>query len=175
LLGVLDRPAELTISFRLLTRPNQTERSFWPRTHIALNNRRQMAHLPRGTAEGNGTENSLFLVDNSLFLKIFSLLSSVGNCTRSRCGTATSCSKKAALGSKIAKFPVKFPVSREFAWRRVRTALRRQPGSHSTQDSSARNPESARQMRPFANLSSVSILQNSTICERNRRKSLANT
>src|SRR5271163_1339274 len=26
-------------------------------------------------------------------------------------------------------FPVKFPVSREFAWRRVRSALRRQPAS----------------------------------------------
>src|ERR1700674_4184428 len=29
---------------------------------------------------------------------------------------------------EIAKFPVKIPVSREFAWRRVRSALRRQPG-----------------------------------------------
>jgi hypothetical protein len=29
---------------------------------------------------------------------------------------------------KTAKFPVKFPVGREFAWRRVRSALRRQPG-----------------------------------------------
>ena len=29
---------------------------------------------------------------------------------------------------EIAKFPVKFPVSREFAWRRVRSSLRRQPG-----------------------------------------------
>jgi hypothetical protein len=30
---------------------------------------------------------------------------------------------------KIANFPVKFPVSREFPRRRVRSALRRQPGS----------------------------------------------
>jgi len=30
---------------------------------------------------------------------------------------------------EIAKFPVKFPVSREFAWRPVRSALRRQPDS----------------------------------------------
>ena len=30
---------------------------------------------------------------------------------------------------KFAKFPVKFPVSREFPWRQVRSALRRQPGS----------------------------------------------
>jgi heme-degrading monooxygenase HmoA len=45
----------------------------------------------------------------------------------------------------MAKFPVKFPVSREFLWRRVRSALRRQPGSNSTQDSTAENAESARQ------------------------------
>ena len=32
----------------------------------------------------------------------------------------------------ITNFPVKFPVSREFAWRRVRSALRRQPGSLTT-------------------------------------------
>jgi hypothetical protein len=53
--------------------------------------------------------------------------------------------------------------------------LQGQPGSHSTQDSTVENPESAGQMRPFASFCSVSILQNSTICERNRRKSLANT
>jgi hypothetical protein len=29
-------------------------------------------------------------------------------------------------------FPVKFPVCREFGWRQVRSALRRQPASHST-------------------------------------------
>jgi hypothetical protein len=29
----------------------------------------------------------------------------------------------------MAKFPVKFPVSREFLWRLVRSALRRQRGS----------------------------------------------
>ena len=34
-----------------------------------------------------------------------------------------------ASDPKIAIFPVKFPVSREFAWRPVRSALRRQPGS----------------------------------------------
>ena len=31
--------------------------------------------------------------------------------------------------AKIASFPVKFPVSREFAWRQVRSALRRQPAA----------------------------------------------
>jgi hypothetical protein len=33
------------------------------------------------------------------------------------------------LGSRTVNFPVKFPVSREFIWRQVRSALRRQPGS----------------------------------------------
>jgi hypothetical protein len=32
------------------------------------------------------------------------------------------------LGPEIAEFPVKFPVSREFAWRQARSTLRRQPG-----------------------------------------------
>src|SRR3954470_19637602 len=40
---------------------------------------------------------------------------------------AVSCVEPGAQGPRIAKFPVKFPVSREFAWRRVRSALRRQP------------------------------------------------
>jgi hypothetical protein len=33
------------------------------------------------------------------------------------------------LTPEIEIFPVKFPVSSEFAWRRVLSALRRQPGS----------------------------------------------
>src|ERR1700687_2234089 len=73
--------------------------------------------------------NSLFLVLNSLFFKIFSLLNSVGNCSRSRCSTAVTCYEIGSLCPEIAKFPVKFPVSREFQWRRVRSALRRQPAS----------------------------------------------
>ena len=31
-------------------------------------------------------------------------------------------------GPRIAKFPVKFPDSREIGWRRARSALQRQPG-----------------------------------------------
>ena len=71
--------------------------------------------------------NSLFLRNNSLILKISSLLTCVGNCLRSGCCTAVSCSDIGSNTLKIAKFPVKFPVSREFVWRRVRSALRRQP------------------------------------------------
>src|SRR5258707_991613 len=73
--------------------------------------------------------NSLFLRNNSLILKIFSLLICVGNCARSRCRRAVSCYGIPPQTPKIAIFPVKFPVSREFAWRPVRSALRRQPGS----------------------------------------------
>ena len=77
----------------------------------------------------NGCLNSLFLRNNSLILKIFSLLICVGNCSRSGCSAAVSWHVIVSLSPRIAKFPVKFPVSREFAWRRVRSALRRQPGS----------------------------------------------
>jgi hypothetical protein len=72
--------------------------------------------------------NSLFLVLNSLFFKTLSLLIRVGNYSRSGCGMAVSCYEIGPGSPQIAKFPVKFPVSREFAWRLVRSALRRQPG-----------------------------------------------
>ena len=72
---------------------------------------------------------SLFLPEISLFFTIFSLLICVGNCSRSGCSAAVSWYCIVSLSPRIAKFPVKFPVSREFVWRPVRSALRRQPGS----------------------------------------------
>jgi hypothetical protein len=73
--------------------------------------------------------NSLFPPENSLFREIFSLLIRIGNCPKSHCVAADFCSEIVFRSHGIAHFPVKFPVSREFAWRRVKTALRRQPGS----------------------------------------------
>ena len=70
---------------------------------------------------------------------------------------------------EIAKFPVKFPVSREFSWRRVRSALRRQPASHSTEDSFVINLRYAHQWRVFADPGLVSSLKICTISGRNRR------
>jgi hypothetical protein len=70
---------------------------------------------------------SLLRLGNSLFMRIFSLLIFIGNSRRSSCSTAGSCYEADAWTSEIAKFPVKFPVSREFIRRRVRSALRRQP------------------------------------------------
>src|SRR6266403_576415 len=54
---------------------------------------------------------------NSLLLKIFSLLACAGNCSRNGCRTAVSCNESDLRGTKIVKFPVKFPVSREFGRR----------------------------------------------------------
>src|ERR1700738_1993049 len=73
-------------------------------------------------------ENSLLLLLNSLFSEIFSLLICIGNCSRSGCRTTASCDEIGSQSPRIAKFLVEFPVSREFARRRVRSALRRQPG-----------------------------------------------
>ena len=53
-------------------------------------------------------QNSPFWVKYSLFPEISSLLVCVGNCSKSRCGTAASCSEKSASTPRIAKFPVKF-------------------------------------------------------------------
>src|SRR6266851_9681179 len=58
-------------------------------------------------------EHSLLPAKNSLFPEIFSLLILVGNCSRSGCSTAVSCYEIGSQSPRIAKFPVKFPVSRE--------------------------------------------------------------
>ena len=63
--------------------------------------------------------NSLIPSKNSLFFEIFSLIIRLGNCARNRCSTAVSCIKLGSEGARIAKFPVKFPVSWESGWRRV--------------------------------------------------------
>ena len=67
------------------------------------------------------------------------------------CSTAASCYGIASQSPKNAKFPVKFPVSREFAWRRVRSALRRQPGSLALGENVSDTRRKARQWRAFAN------------------------
>ena len=70
---------------------------------------------------------SLIPSQNSLFLRIVSLLICVGNWSRNGCGSGVSCYQIACRNAGIAKFPAKFPVSRELAWRQARSALRRQP------------------------------------------------
>jgi hypothetical protein len=82
----------------------------------------------------------------------------VGNSRKDRCGTALFCSSPAPESLKIAKFPVKFPVSREFAWRRVRSALRRQPGSRTGWELTSETGRKARRWRPFAIQQVVSML-----------------
>ena len=95
--------------------------------------------------------NTLLSRRNSLILEIFSLLICLGNCSGKCCSAAVSCSGISCRSPEIAKFPVKFPVSREFAWRRVRSALPRQPASLATGDLTLSNLRNARQWRAFAN------------------------
>jgi hypothetical protein len=66
---------------------------------------------------------------DSLFVEKFSLLIHLGKYLRSPCGTAVFGTDDVSPTAKTADFPVKFPVCREFAWRRVRSSLRRQPRS----------------------------------------------
>jgi hypothetical protein len=83
---------------------------------------------PEGASSSlDADKNSLLLDQNSLFFEIISLFARVGNCSISDCSTVVSCAKTVAKCLKIAKFPVKFPDSRESPWRRARSALRRQP------------------------------------------------
>jgi hypothetical protein len=73
--------------------------------------------------------NSLLSAENSLFVETFSLLIFLGNFAKNHCSTAVYRYEIGSQCPKIAKFPVKFAVSREIARRRARSALRRQPGS----------------------------------------------
>jgi hypothetical protein len=60
---------------------------------------------------------------NSLIRKIIFLLVCVGNFVKTRCGTAVASSETVFGSPNIAKFPAR----REMKWRRVRSALHRQP------------------------------------------------
>ena len=115
--------------------------------------------------------NSLFLRNNSLILKISSLLTCVGNSLRSACCTAVSCYEIGSHSPRIAKFP----VSREFVWRRVRSALRRQPTTRSTRRSRRAPVETAAFHRLFVRLSQVSSLSKMATLARICRKSPAQT
>ena len=117
--------------------------------------------------------NSLLPEKDSLFPKIFSLLICVGNCSRSGCSTAVSRIEFGSQSPRIVKFPVKFPVSREFAWRLVRSALRRQPGSAALAEAVPTTGKNARQQRAFLIWRTVSSLPISPTAGRNCRKSLA--
>src|SRR6266404_9086711 len=66
-----------------------------------------------------------------------------------------------SLSPRIAEFPVKFPDTREFAWRQVRSALRRQPGSPVLGVIVPDTCRRARQWRAFAIRCPVSGLPNS--------------
>jgi hypothetical protein len=77
---------------------------------------------------------SLLLSFNSLFFKLFSLLIRIGNCWKNGCSAGVFAYAIGAEVPEIAKYPVKFPDNREFSWRLVRSALRRQPGSPAVGD-----------------------------------------
>src|SRR6267143_4346353 len=80
-----------------------------------------------------------------------------------------------SLSSRIAKFAVKFPDTREFPWRLVRSALRRQPATHSTGESGYVIVEIAVFHRPFVRLSRFSGLRKTATLERICRKSPTQT
>jgi hypothetical protein len=113
--------------------------------------------------------NSLIPEKSSLFPEIFSLLTWVGNFATNRCSAAISLSALGSQSLKIAKFPVKLPVSRELARRRVRSALRRQPTSPALGHFTLSNLRNTRQWRAFGNWLSVSGLRNRPLRERNSR------
>lgn len=122
-----------------------------------------------------GESNSLILSKNSQFFEILSQLIRVGNSSKSRCGTGVSWPTHLSQSSKNVKFPAKFPVSREFLWRRVRSALRRQPATRSTRESGLILGEGTVFYRVFVRLSRVSGFQKMATLTRTYRKSPAQT
>ena len=79
-----------------------------------------------------------------------------------------------SLSPRIAKFPAKFPDTREFAWRLVRSALRRQPSIPGLREKAADSSRKARQQRAFAIWRSVLCAPISWNEDQIRRKSLTN-
>ena len=98
-----------------------------------------------------------------------------GNCSRSGCNTDASRIGFSLSHAKQAKFPVKFPVSREFMWRLVRSALRRQPASPADRETAPDSHRKARQWRVFLIRCLVSVLRFHESKGRIRGKSLVDT
>jgi hypothetical protein len=111
----------------------------------------------------------------SLLVELFSLLICIGNFAKRHCGAALSWSDIVGKALENAKLPVKFPDSREFIRRRVRSALRRQPASPAFGLKIPDTCRKARQQRAFAVRRLVSVLPISRHRDRIRRKSLTNT
>ena len=78
-------------------------------------------------------------------------------------------------GRIIAKFPVKFPVSREYVWREVRLALCRQPARPADREAVLNSHGKARQWRAFLIRCLVSVLRFHESKGRIRGKSLVDT
>jgi hypothetical protein len=118
---------------------------------------------------------SLLRPENSQFFKLFSLLNCVGKDSKSGCCAGLFGTAIVSRSPEIAKFPVKFPVSREFARRLVRIPLRRQPTSPALKETVPNSRRNARQWRAFSIQRAVSSQRISRIRERIRRKSLVTT
>jgi hypothetical protein len=82
---------------------------------------------PRLAEPQSGPGGSLLRSRHTLFAKQNSLLVRAGNWAKRLRITAFSSSWSGLRAGKIVNYPVKFPVCREFAWRWVRSRLRRQP------------------------------------------------
>jgi hypothetical protein len=117
----------------------------------------------------------LLLLKKSLLHKKNSLLVRAGNCATSDCGTGLFILQPSHRAPKTANFPVIFPVRREFAWRRVRSALPFQPSSPAVGATGAQIRRKARQSRPFAIPWVVSTLPFWQTAGRIRQKSPATT
>jgi hypothetical protein len=150
---------------------SRARRRFYRRCGCGACPDRSCDRLQRGFA----AQDSLMPPILSLLCEIISLLILIGNSKKIRCGAAVSRDKTGSQGSKMANFPVKFPVSREFARRRVRSALRRQPGSPGLGENAPDSIRKAGQQPAFAIRGSVSVLPVSRNEARIRGKSLANT
>lgn len=95
-------------------RKREQNRAYGPHEKCARNGRHQFA---------------CYSAANTLLAKNNSLLVETGNQRKATAVAAVFGSIQCLQAAKFCQFPKKFPVCREFSWRRVRPALRRQPGS----------------------------------------------
>jgi hypothetical protein len=137
-----------------------------------VNHRVRFENLHPSESDVTRTSNSLILKKNSLFPEIFSLLSCVGNCREKSLQRSHFSVRWGSRSLKIAKFPVKFPVSRELAGDRCDQHSRPSQG-FGRPAKLPRKSENGPEIPAFRPFDFVSGLPNRLSRGANRRKSPA--
>jgi hypothetical protein len=112
-LASLEINAAKSVSPELVVQANAHDVIRAPSVHLVLPNRGKQIKYARNGCLHCAVAIPCLGFSLSLLIELFSLIGSVGNCSGSNCSTVVSCCSYRPYGQIIAKFPVKFPVSRD--------------------------------------------------------------